>query len=91
MAESKTSIIKRLMRDVTPRKTKITVADALEFRREAYGLTASEFAAVLGMRQSHYSEVVNGKTSLPIKATRRAFAIGVPASILLHIAKEPKQ
>ena len=52
MAESKTSIIKRLMRDVTPRKTKITVADALEFRREAYGLTASEFAAVLGMRQS---------------------------------------
>jgi antitoxin component HigA of HigAB toxin-antitoxin module len=62
----------------------VSVADALEFRRDQYGLTQSEFAAVLGMQKSHYSEVLSGKRRLPLEATKRAFAIGVPAEVLLQ-------
>lgn len=61
----------------------VVEADALEFRREQYGLTAADFAAVLGMQQSHYSEVVNQRRRLPINAVARAVAIGVPAAPLL--------
>ena len=86
--ESKASVMRRLRRDVRPRKHKVSVADALEFRREAYCLTRAEFCELLGMRQNHYSEVVNGRISLPIKATRRAFALGVPAEVLLQISEE---
>ena len=86
--ESKASVMRRLRRDVRPRKHKVSVADALEFRREAYCLTRAEFCELLGMRQNHYSEVVNGRISLPIKATRRAFALGVPAVVLLQINEE---
>lgn len=86
--ESTASVMRRLRRDVRPRKHKVSVADALEFRREAYGLTRTQFCELLGMRPSHYSEVVNGRTPLPIKATRRAFALGVPAEFLLQITKD---
>mgnify|MGYP000917390101 CR=1 FL=1 len=64
----------------------VSVADALEFRRDQYGLTQSEFAAILGLQKGHYSEIVNGKRQLPIGATKRAFAIGVPAEVLLQPA-----
>ena len=83
--ESTASVMRRLRRDVRPRKHKVSVADALEFRREAYDLTRVQFCELLGMRPSHYSEVVNGRTPLRIKATRRAFALGVPAEVLLQI------
>ena len=62
----------------------VSVADALEFRRDQYGLTQAEFAAILGLGKGHYSEVVRGKRRLPLNATRRAFAIGVPADVLLQ-------
>ena len=86
--ESTASVMRRLRRDVRPRKHKVSVADALEFRREAYDLTRVQFCELLGMRPSHYSEVVNGRTPLPIKATRKAFALGVPPEVLLQIGKE---
>lgn len=62
----------------------VSVADALEFRREQYGLTRTEFATILSMQRSHYNEVLNGKRALPLNAIRRAFALGVPAKVLLQ-------
>lgn len=84
--EPKSVLIKRLLTEATtPSNLSITVAEALEFRREQYELTQTEFAGVLGLTKSHYSEVVNGKRPLPIKATKRAFAVGVSANVLLQI------
>ena len=64
----------------------VSVADALEFRRDQYGLTKTEFAAILGLGKGHYSEILSGKRQLPLNATKRAFAIGVPADVLLQPA-----
>lgn len=62
----------------------VTIADALEFRREQYGLSKHEFASILGLALSHYGEILGGNRRLPLKATKRAFAIGVPADVLLQ-------
>ena len=61
----------------------LMLPDALEFRRDQYCLSAAEFSMVLGISRSHYSEVVHGVRDLPIKSVKRAFAIGVPAEVLL--------
>ena len=58
--------------------------DALEFRREQYGLRGYEWASLLGMAQSHYSEFKRGKRTLPKEAMAKAFAYGVPAHILFQ-------
>lgn len=62
----------------------VRIADALEFRRDQYGLTQREFAAILGLQNSHYSEIISGKRRLTLGATKRAFAIGIPANVLLQ-------
>ena len=86
--ESKANRILRLISEAEKGKaTDVTIPNALEFRRDQYGLNQTEFAAVLGLNGSHYSEIVRGKRSLPIEATRRAFAIGVPADVLLQPTK----
>ena len=59
-----------------------TVIEAVEFRRDAYGLDCRQWAAVLGMAPSHYSEFINGKRPLPKRAMTNAFAYGVPAEAL---------
>ena len=85
--EPKHALILRLLAEVqSPRKADVSIVDALEFRRDQYGLKRTEFAAVLGMTPGHYSEVISGKRSLPINATKRAYAIGVPADVLLQIS-----
>lgn len=61
-----------------------TVIDAMEFRREAYGLDCRQWAAVLGMAPSHYSEFINGRRQLPKRAMTNAFAYGVPAEALFQ-------
>lgn len=61
-----------------------SVVDAVEFRRYAYDLTQSEWAYVLGIQRSHYSEFVNGKRSLPKKAMAKCFEYGVPAICLFQ-------
>lgn len=82
--KAKAKIMGRLLREAARGvRSKIKEADALEFRREAYDLTAYEFAQVLGMTPSHYSEVVNERRRLPIKAVARAVAIGVLPEPLL--------
>lgn len=83
--EPKPKMILRLLSEAQAGKiTEVSIVDALEFRRDQYGLTKEEFAAILGLQKSHYSEIVMGKRGLPINATKRAFAIGVPAEILLQ-------
>lgn len=58
--------------------------DAVEFRREQYGWSAEKMAAMLDIEKSHYSEFVNGKRNLPINSIRKAYAIGIPATVLLQ-------
>jgi hypothetical protein len=59
-----------------------SVIDAVEFRREQYGLNCHQWSAVLGMMPSHYSEFVNGIRPLPKAAMAEAYAHGVPADAL---------
>lgn len=61
-----------------------SVIDAVEFRREAYGLDCRQWSAVLGMTASHYSEFINGKRELPKSAMAMAYAYGVPATALFQ-------
>lgn len=83
--KSAQATMKRLMREVAsqPHAELPSVPEALEFRRGEYGLTQREFATVIGMGHTHYSEVVNGKRPLPRNALVRAYRIGVPADVLL--------
>ena len=62
----------------------VSETEALEFRRLQYGLSRRDFAEILGIMPSHFSEVVNGKRRLPINAVARAAAIGVPVSAMLQ-------
>ncbi len=83
--EKESSLMERLINEAEIGKQhRVSVADALEFRRDQYVLTQSAFAKILGLQKSHYSEIIHGKRSLPIKAARRAFAVGVPADVLLQ-------
>ena len=60
------------------------ITDALRFRQEQYAYTQKKMAQVLGLHQSHYSEILNGKRSLPYSAAIRAYEIGVPPKVLLQ-------
>lgn len=83
--EPKPAMILRLLTEAQSGKVvDVCIADALEFRRDQYGLSKSEFAAILGLQTSHYSEILNKKRLMPILAVKRAFAIGVPAEVLLQ-------
>lgn len=59
------------------------LVDAIEFRREQYGWNDSKMAAMLDLSRAHYSEFKSGKRGLPVNSIRKAYAIGVPASVLL--------
>ena len=83
--EPRPAMILRLLTEAQVGVTaEVRIVDALEFRRDQYGLTQREFAAILGLQNSHYSEIINGKRRLTLGATKRAFAIGVPADVLLQ-------
>ena len=83
--EPKPAMILRLLAEAQAGiRCEVSIKDALEFRRDQYGLTQAEFGALLGMGASHYSEVLKGKRRLPIGAVKRAYAIGVPADALLQ-------
>lgn len=68
-----------------------SVPVALEARRGLYGWTQAKMAAALGLRSSHYSEIIHGARGLPLNATRLAYAIGVPAAVLLAPLPPPKE
>jgi antitoxin component HigA of HigAB toxin-antitoxin module len=61
-----------------------SMIDAVEHRRNSYGLTQKNWAFVLGVHPSHYSEFVNGKRALPSVARAKCFAYGVPAECLFQ-------
>lgn len=90
MREEKPKRILRLLAEVEAqaKEDSSSLIAALEFRRDQYELTQAEFAFVLGLYPSHYNEIIKGKRALPLRATKRAFAIGVPASALLQSFKK---
>lgn len=61
-----------------------SVVDAVEFRRDAYGLTQRDWSKVIGINQSHYSEFVHGKRTLTLRQAARCFEFGVPAECLFQ-------
>lgn len=82
--EPKPAMLLRLLAEAQSGvRCECTLAESLEFRRDQYGLSRGEFAALLGLQRSHYSEIVNGKRGMPLGAIKRAYAIGVPADVLL--------
>lgn len=60
------------------------LVDAVEFRRESYGWSKGKMAAMLDMTKGHYSEFVHEKRALPVNSIRKAYAIGIPAQVLLQ-------
>lgn len=76
-------VIAQLFSELAVQKAVPEITDALEFRRDQYGLSQADFAFVLGMQPSHYSEVINGKRNLPMSAMKAAYKLGVPAEVLL--------
>lgn len=83
--EIKESIIARLTEQAKNGvKCEISIIDGIEFRRDQYGLNKSEFALIIGMSKSHYSDFIHGRRQLPLSAIKRAYAIGVSADILLN-------
>lgn len=58
--------------------------DALRSLVERNGWTDGQCAEALGMRRSHFSEVMSGKRRLPLEAIRAAVKLGVPAEVLLQ-------
>ena len=61
-----------------------SLIDAVEFRRDAYGLTQRDWSKVIGISQSHYSEFVNGKRALTLRQAARCFEFGVPPECLFQ-------
>lgn len=89
MAEPRPAMILRLLTEAQAGKAcDVSLADALEFRRDQYGLKTAEFATILGLTPPKYSEVINGKRNMPLNARIRAFAVGVPAEVLLQPGSE---
>jgi transcriptional regulator with XRE-family HTH domain len=60
-----------------------TIAEALEDTRKDLSWSKGDMATALGLQGSHYSEVLTGKRALPYRSACVAFAIGVPARVLL--------
>lgn len=85
--ESKQDIMHRLRNSKV--MSPVSLIDALEFRRRQYDLTQRDFAELLGITPTSYSEIITGRRRLPINATKRAYAIGVPANCLLGDYQDP--
>jgi len=83
--EPKPAMILRLLAEAQAgAKCEVSMVDALDFRRDQYGLTWAEFGMLLGLSPTHMSEVKNGHRRLPLGAVKRAYAIGVPADALMQ-------
>lgn len=88
--ENESHVMSRLFLEIASSTSYVSVGDALEIRRKEHGLNRRNFSLLLGLQESHYSEVVNGKKRLSLNATKRAYAIGVPAAILLQQTEQSK-
>lgn len=73
-------------------KRSLSVSEAVEFRQREFGWTQTRMAEELGLTRGHYSEIMHGKRALPYTAACRAYALGVPAEVLLNLKSiEPKR
>lgn len=82
--EPKFQIIARLLADTEkPLIGQADFIESIEFRRDQYGLTQREFAFILGMSESKYSELKSKKINLTKPQAARLFQIGVPAEAIL--------
>ena len=89
-AASKTTV-ERLKAEIAAVKPPdVSINEALEFRRDQYGLKQYEFARLLGMTPTHYSDMMAGRRRITKEAIRRAFALGVPIEVLLQPNKKAK-
>ena len=79
-----TMLLRLLTQAQVGAKCEASLVESLEFRRDQYGLNRRDYAALLGLTPGHYSEVCGGKRRLPMGATKRAYAIGVPSDALLQ-------
>ena len=61
-----------------------SIIDAVEFRRDQYGLTQRQWAKVIGLSQSHYSEFIHGKRGITLDQAAKCFEFGVPAECLFQ-------
>lgn len=82
--ESKADLICRLIKEVDNGVEANSAAEALEFRRDQYGLSRKDFCYILSIGTSHYSEIINGKRPVTIILARNASTIGVPLDSLIH-------
>ena len=73
------------LRKVLPligRRTVPSIIEAVEFRRQQYGLTKRDWAKVIGLQPSHFTEFTQGKRNLTLKQAAKCFQYGVPAESL---------
>ena len=64
------------------------IPSALAHRQASYGWNQNEMATALGMRPSHYSEVLAGKRRLTFGQACLAYKLGVPATVLLDLRNQ---
>ena len=77
-------LICRLIKEVDEGKhVDVSAAEALEFRRDQYGLDVKDFCYILSISKGHYSEIINGKRNPPLSLIRNAASIGVPLETLV--------
>lgn len=61
-----------------------SIVDAVEFRRDQYGLTQRDWAKIIGIQAGHYSEFKQGKRKLTLNQAAKCFYYGVPAALLFQ-------
>lgn len=62
-----------------------SVSEAIEFRQRELGWTQTRMAEALSLTTGHYSEIMHGKRGVPYRCACLAYALGVPAEILLNV------
>jgi hypothetical protein len=65
-----------------------TVVEAVEFRRNAYGLTCAEWAKVIDMTEVHYREFLFEMRDLNPRQMAKCFEFGIPATLLFQCAPD---
>lgn len=68
-----------------------TVPEQLRFCLDQWGINQTQLGQMLGLQRSHMSEILNGKRELPLRATKLAYKLGIPAVVLLQTDEMPQR
>jgi antitoxin component HigA of HigAB toxin-antitoxin module len=60
-----------------------TLPEALEKKRQEFGLTQAAFSALIGTNPKHYHDIVGGRRNLTLAQARRAHKLGIDAETIL--------